>query len=136
MPFFILFVGILLIVSVLRGTTDVLFSLVKKDFTGQPNFFIWVFAIFLIGAIGFVKQVRPISDALLLLVIIGIFFANKGFFGMIGSQLRGAVVFPGSGQNPGDSLRYAIGNGMQGVTVDPQTGLSTLPDLPPLQTLQ
>lgn len=89
MPIVFGFVGILLIVAGVRGTvagTDPsLVSLVKADFTGQPNYLEWVIAILLIGAVGYIPKLEPISRGFMVLVVVGLFLSNKGFF----DQLKG-----------------------------------------------
>ena len=80
MPLLLIFLGVVLLVSAVRGTTSDLFALLKGDFAGKPNFLVWIGAILGIGAIGYIKEVRPISNALLGLLLVALFLSNKGFF--------------------------------------------------------
>lgn len=80
MPFALALVGILLLVSALRGTSGALFATLKSDFTGSGNYLYWVVAIMIVGSIGYVKKLAPISDAFLALLLIVLMIANKGFF--------------------------------------------------------
>jgi uncharacterized membrane protein HdeD (DUF308 family) len=82
MPFVFGIVGILLVVSGVRGTTSQLAALVKSDFTGKPNYLEWMVAIFLVGSIGYIKDLAPLSRAFMVALIISMFFANKGVFSM------------------------------------------------------
>jgi len=78
MPFFLLIIGLIVIVAGIRSAqsgTD-LIGLVKSDFSGSNNFFLWVLAIILVVAVGQVKAIRPISDAFLGLLILVIIIAN------------------------------------------------------------
>jgi hypothetical protein len=91
MPIFLLFVGVLLLVSAYRGTYACLFALIKQDVTIQ--FGAWFVAVLLIGAIGYVKKLEPISNALLALVIVVLLLTKQGIWtqltqavGTIGSQ--------------------------------------------------
>jgi len=80
MPFALLIVGAFLLIAAVRGTTDGpsgLFALVAGDFTGSPNFTFWIVAILLIGAIGYIQKIKPVSDAMLVLVIL-VLFLSKG----------------------------------------------------------
>lgn len=78
MPVFFLFCGVAFLVSALRGTQGDLINLLKDDLTGTPNFGLWVGAIVLIGAFGYSRTLRPISNGLLTLVFVGIILSNKG----------------------------------------------------------
>lgn len=78
MPFVFGIVGLLLVVSGVRGQTGTLMTLVKKDFTGQPNFLEWAFAIFIVGAIGYVPKLAPISRMFMVLIVVGLFLADHG----------------------------------------------------------
>lgn len=91
MPFIFGIVGLILIVSGLRGTitgsNPNLVSLVKSDLTGTPNYTEWMAAIFIIGALGYIQQLEKISRALMTLVVLGLLFSNKGFFASLKTQL-------------------------------------------------
>lgn len=80
MPFVFGIVGILLIVSGVRGQSQTLFSLLKSDFSGQPNYFEWMVAIFFVGAIGYVKELSTISRMFMFLVLAGLLYQNKQVF--------------------------------------------------------
>lgn len=77
MPFALLIIGIWLLVSGVRNTQDMLFALLKGDFTGQDNFIFWLIAILIIGAIGYVPKLKPISTGFLVLIIL-VLFLKKG----------------------------------------------------------
>jgi len=81
--------GIILIVSGVRGTVasgnPSLTSLIKDDFTGTDPFWRWMLAILLIGAVGYIPNLRPISRAFMGLVIVVFLLSNKGLF----TQLQG-----------------------------------------------
>jgi hypothetical protein len=76
MPFFLLGIGMIFLVAAIRGNQADLINLLKDDFSGANNFFIWVLAIVVIVALGNIKAIRPISDAFLGLVILVIIVAN------------------------------------------------------------
>lgn len=77
MPFALLIIGVVLLIAGVRGTQDTLFTLVKGDFAGSNNFIYWFVAILIIGAIGYIKPLKPISNALLILVVL-VLFLTKG----------------------------------------------------------
>lgn len=76
--------GIILIVAGVRNRVTAgdpsLMSLVKDDFTGQSPFWKWILAILLIGALGYVPNLRPLSRGFMALVIVVFFLSNKGVF--------------------------------------------------------
>lgn len=84
MPFALIIIGAVLLVASVRNTQDQLpdgspglFGLVKGDFSGQGNFVFWVVSLLIIGAVGYVPKLKPISDGFLVLVII-VLFLTKG----------------------------------------------------------
>lgn len=104
MPFVLLIIGIVLLISGVRATQDTLFSLVKGDFTGSDNFIYWLGAILIIGAIGYIPKVKPISTALLVLVIVVLFLKKGDATGLGGgffSQFTKALGTTGSSQGTG-----------------------------------
>lgn len=80
MPFAFLLAGALLVTAGVRGTDQQFFDLVKGDFAGKPNFISWFVAILLIGALGYIEPIKPVSRSLLALVVIVLFLSNGGFF--------------------------------------------------------
>lgn len=90
MPFALLIVGIVLVVSAVRGTTDNLTTLVKGDFTGQDNFIYWFVSILIIGALGYIDALKGLSRMFLALVIVVLFLRNGGFFQQAQSALGGS----------------------------------------------
>lgn len=95
-----------MVVSGVKGTQSQLGSQLAADFSGAGNFFYWVAAILIIGAIGYVDALRGISRMMLLLILIVMLFSNRGFFAQFSQQLQsGTAQAPssGSGSNTGGS---------------------------------
>jgi hypothetical protein len=92
-PFIFIIVGIVLLVSGVRGTASNLLTLVTGDLTGSNNFIYWILSILIIGAIGYVQDFRAFSRALLVLVLVVLVLAedkssgNGGFF----TQFQSAI---------------------------------------------
>ena len=80
MPFALAIIGIVFMVTAVKGSTGTLFGLIKDDFTGSGSYIYWVISILVIGSIGYIKKIQPVSDMFLALVLIVMFLANKGFF--------------------------------------------------------
>lgn len=91
MPFVFGILGILFIVSGVRGTVTGsnpnLVGLVKSDLTGQPNYTEWMAAILVLGALGYINQLRSLSRAFMALVIIRLLLDNRGFFAQFEKQI-------------------------------------------------
>ena len=95
MPFFLLILGVIFLVTAVRGNQNDLIDLIKSDFSGQNNFFLWVLAIIIIVAVGQFKVIRPISDAFLGMIILVIILANykngKDIFSSFISQVKSGM---------------------------------------------
>lgn len=95
MAFAFLFAGLLLLVSGVRGTQDDLFALVRSDFTGEGNFINWAGVVILIGLVGYIRPLRPVSQAFLVLLLIVLLLSKGnpklpqgGFFAQLFAQLK------------------------------------------------
>jgi hypothetical protein len=144
MPFALLIIGAVLLVSAARGTVASgpnggpgLFTLVESDFTGQNNFIFWFVSILLIGAVGYVPKLKPLSIGFLTLVIMVLFLkkgnpsgAGGGFFAQV---LQGV----GSTQSASPSVNQAA-SAIAGQPLQPSlsTALSAAPGLSGLLGLE
>jgi hypothetical protein len=115
MPFVFGIIGLVLIVSGVRGTLTApanpnLIALVRDDVTGNPNYLEWMTAIFIIGAIGYIPQLRTFSRFFMALVVIGLLFANKGFFAAFSAQTgKNATTTPQASQSTGITMPNVLG---------------------------
>ena len=101
MPIFLLIVGILLVIVAINNKLPKLGALVKDDFApsiGGHSFTIWIVAIFVIGAIGYYRPFKPVSNAFLVLVIVAMILANGnpklaggGFFNQFNNAIKGII---------------------------------------------
>lgn len=92
MPIFILIVGVMLVVVGINNKIPELTTLLKDDFRPKgnvPGFHMWILAIFIAGSLGYVKSFRPVANAFLVLIVIGLFLSNEGFFDKFTSSLKG-----------------------------------------------
>lgn len=93
MPYAFIIAGIVLLTAGVRGTSADLMKLLKGDLTGENNFVYWILAILLIGALGYVQDLRVLSRSFLVLVILVLLLqegkgANGGFFSKIQQDVR------------------------------------------------
>ncbi len=77
MPFALIITGLVLLVAGVKGTQNQLYSLIQGDFTGPNNFIFWMLSILIIGGLGYVPKLQPISRMFLFLIIV-VLFLNKG----------------------------------------------------------
>lgn len=92
MPVFILFIGVLLIVAGINNKIPVLVDLIKEDFRpteNVPGFHVWIVAIVVVGAFGYIREFKPVSNAFLVLVMIGLILSNGGFFKKFTAAIEG-----------------------------------------------
>ena len=94
MPIAFIVIGVVFLVAAVRGTVSDyngnpgLITLLKGDFTGSDNFLIWLVAIWIIGAIGYIPGFKPLSNAFLVLFLVVLFLSNKGFFQQFQTQIN------------------------------------------------
>lgn len=89
-------VGLALLISAVRGTLTNsavpwspkgwqgpgLLTLFFDDFVGPGNMFVWILALGLVGAVGYAKPLRPVSDAFLVLIIVVLIISAKSAAGV------------------------------------------------------
>ena len=116
----VLIAAVLFIVIAYQGTYHEFFALLKNDFSGPNNFIIWVAAILIIGAIGFIPKLKPISNAFLILIFVVIFLVNRGFFGQLNAALKGTAFSSPSVPSSSGSGLSPSGSFIPGVNPLPQ----------------
>lgn len=90
-----LFVGLLFLVAATRGTeqTQELIDIIKADFTGKNNFFVWILAIGGIYSLGLFKPIAKFANYFIILILIVIVVRRKDdngdtFFVSFAKQIR------------------------------------------------
>ena len=93
MPIFLLIVGVLLIIIAINDKTSELSQLISEDFkpsaSGVPGFPVWILAIFIAGSLGYVRELRPVANAFLVLIMVSLVLSNRGFFTRFKSAVEG-----------------------------------------------
>lgn len=95
MPFALAIIGIVLLSAAIQNTQGTLYDLLKSDITGPNSFLYWLVIILLVGALGYIEKLRPLSIAFMSLLIIVLFLkkgdpvtgAGGGFFNQFTTQL-------------------------------------------------
>jgi hypothetical protein len=135
MPFALVLIGVILLVAAVQNTTPQLFTLIKGDFTGPNNFIYWFVAILIIGAIGYIPDLKKLSVAFLTLVIIVLFLSRgnaNGIGGGFFQQFTTALGATQSGSLPTSTVSpTGSGSLLTGTTGILGTGATTsgLPNL-------
>jgi hypothetical protein len=95
MPLALITIGAVLLISAGLGTHQQLLALLKNDFSGPNNFFFWILALGVVGLLGYIPKMRPLSIGLIALVLISIFLKKGvGFFDQIKKALGVTVGAP------------------------------------------
>lgn len=94
MPFALIIIGLILVVTGAKDTYQALGQYVIADFTGAGNFLYWIAAIFIVGAIGYVPDIRGPSRLFLLLILLSFVLANQGVFAQFKNALAQGPVPP------------------------------------------
>ena len=97
MAFVFTTVGMLMIVTGVKGTYAQFGSQVASDFTGSQPFTYWVVAIIGVGAVGYIDALRTVSRLFLALILVSMVLANKGFFTQLTSALKQGPIAPQAG---------------------------------------
>lgn len=80
MPFALVLIGLLMIVTGARNTHAAFGRQIVSDFTGPGNFTSWIVAIGAVGAVGYIEPLKPLSRAFMVLIIISFVVKNGGVF--------------------------------------------------------
>jgi len=101
MPFVLLAIGILFLIVAVKGTQGDFYALLKSEFVGTNSFIPWIAAIVILGLAGYIKPIRPITHAFLVLVILVMILANGG---KVFGQFNQAIANPVAPSAPSSSI--------------------------------
>lgn len=94
MPFALVIIGLIMIVTGARNTHTAFARQVQSDFTGPGNFITWVVALGASGSLGYIKSLEQFSRYLMALIIIGLVLSNRGVFAEFNKALATGPVQP------------------------------------------
>lgn len=98
MPFILIFTGLALLLTGIKGDPDKLYTLLKGDFTGPNSYLYWIFSIFVLGVIGYIPALQKFSRLFIVLVVIVLLIHNQGFFVQFQRQVFGKTPTGGIGK--------------------------------------
>lgn len=91
MPFVLLIVGLLAVVSAIRGTEQQFGAQLVSDLKGapgSPGYIYWVSAIIAVGVVGYYAPLRTFSKTFMALILLGMILANQGLFARLSQALQ------------------------------------------------
>lgn len=110
MPIAFIIFGIFLVVASVRWNQggNQVWTLLGSDLQGKSvttgkqtgNFFAWAAAIILIGAVGYIDELKPVANTMLALVIVVLLLSNNGFFAQLQKDVT-AKATPANAQQIG-----------------------------------
>lgn len=94
----LILIGILLIIVGVTDKIDLFQTTLKNDLIGEgdllsgfnpnnPSFVFWMIVVFVIAAFGSIKELKPVTDGILVLIIVVLVLSNERLI----EQLRGQV---------------------------------------------
>lgn len=97
MPYALVVIGLILIVTGVRDTHAALGSQIKSDLTGDASFTRYALAIFAVGALGYIDKLRTASTAFMALIIISLVLSNRGVFNKLSEAIDAGPEAPPEG---------------------------------------
>lgn len=94
MPFALVFLGIIFVVTGVKGTIGALGSQLKQDFTGEGNFLYWFLAIGSVGTLGAIPDFRNFSRLFMTLILVAMVIRNGGVFDKLVQAIKSGPVAP------------------------------------------
>lgn len=70
MPFILIILGLILFVTAIKGTTGKLGTLLGEDVFTSGGYLYWLVSILIIGAVGYIKPLKGLSDAFIVLLLL------------------------------------------------------------------
>lgn len=94
MPYALILIGLMLTIAGVRDKQNELFTLIRNDFSGPNSFIYWMGAIAVIGGVGYIPNLKGLSQAFMALVLLVLVIQNKGVFANFTSALSGTTQPP------------------------------------------
>lgn len=91
MPFALIIIGVLIVLTAINNTAPAFGSQVYKDlFSEDGGFVYWVAGIVIVGLFGYVPSLKKPSDLFMILIIVAMLMKNGGFFTTLQQGLANA----------------------------------------------
>lgn len=132
MPFALVTIGLLLIVTGAKNTYSAFGGQVISDFTGPQNFTTWLVAIGAVGAVGYVEELKPLSRAFMALIIISFVIKNGGVFNKLQQALAQGPLHTAENTQSADNhvtsisdQSFEVSRGMDDLAKSVQAGIAS-----------
>lgn len=111
MPFVFAVLGVLLLVIAIQGTQAEAFAMLRKEFSGSKSFVVFASAIVILGALAYIRPIRPIAFGMIGLVLLAMFLKNGNTFiaGLQNSIRNPVAPNATTGSASGDTNNALIG---------------------------
>jgi hypothetical protein len=110
MPYALVIIGLLMIITGINNTYSQFASQLSKDFSGSKSFIVWVMALGSVGALGYIKDLRQFSHYFMALILISMILANKGVFGQLQAALKSGPTAPTANADTSGTSGTSTGN--------------------------
>lgn len=95
MPYALIIIGVVMVVTAAQNTHSQLATQLKGDFIGEQNFTKWIIAIGGVGTLGYVEDLRGLSRAFMALIVIALFLSNTGVIARFNEAInKGPATIP------------------------------------------
>lgn len=123
MPYALVIIGLLMIITGINNTYAQFAGQLQTDFGGQKGFIVWALALGAVGALGYINDLRTFSHYFMALILISFILSNKGVFANLQAALKSGPTQPTASAQPGSlsagsstsDLNSAITSNQQGV---------------------
>lgn len=103
MPYALVIIGLIMVITGILNTYAQLATQLQSDFTGQKSFIVWIIALGSVGALGYVKDLRQFSHYFMALILIALVLSNKGFFANFTAAIAAGPKAPTASAQPSGS---------------------------------
>lgn len=100
MPYILLLFGAVMLVAGVRDKHVELWNLIRNDFTQPGGFLTWVAAIAVVGGMGYIPKLKPLSVAFMTLLLIVLVLSNGGVFAQLQQFIQSGGGGAGGGAAP------------------------------------
>lgn len=114
MPFALITVGLILVITGARNTYADFGKALAADFTGPGNFTYWLASIGIVGALGYIEDLRVFSRAFMALILLSMILKNGGVFNKLTEALQQGPTTPVA--SPSQVSQNASSSSESGIT--------------------
>lgn len=102
MPIALILIGALLAVAGIKNNAATLGATVKEDFSGAGSFWYWVFAVIIVGAVGYNSKAETVSRLFMTLIVLVFVLSNEGVYARVIEALQNPQPAAPSGGESGE----------------------------------